>query len=158
MSNNVNKIKYVPIEDLIRLFPQWFSKDNSRSFRSKWNSYALQNGGSIHAYFVSSERHVSHFARINEPRKYTIRKFNMRDGSFSTSIDDDSIFKFQRYNTKKQAERALKEYLKTEPIKADLTEWLKRTITSLQYEQSRIHKQIGDLNTELIDVESGFSI
>jgi hypothetical protein len=102
------KCERIPINDIIRLFPKWFDKDNIRFFKSKWNNYAYQLGE--YAYFISSEKHVNYYVGVNDPRKYTIRKFNMNTGDFST--DNKDIFNFQRYSTKKAAEKALNAYLK----------------------------------------------
>lgn len=98
----------IPIDMVIRLSPKWFDTDNKRFFKSKWNNYAYQLGE--YAYFISSEKHENFYMGISDPRKYTIRKFNMNTGEFST--DNKDIFNFQRYSTKKQAEKALNVYLK----------------------------------------------
>ena len=98
----------IPIDMVIRKAPNWFNADNKRFFKSKWNNYAYQLGE--YAYFISSEKHVNYYVGVNDPRKYTIRKFNMTTGEFST--DNKDIFTFQRYSTKKAAEKALNAYLK----------------------------------------------
>lgn len=101
-------IDTLPINDLIQKNANWFNEGNTRFFKSKWDDYAYKLGE--YAYFISSEKHVNYFVGINDPRKYTIRKFNMETGEFST--DNKDIFNFQRYSTKKQAEKALNAYLK----------------------------------------------
>ena len=152
MENEISKsetttveVEYIPISELIRKNSHWFSEDNKGFFKSKWDSYALHNKGSIYAYFVSSEKHESLFSNINEPRKYTIRKFNLRDGDLKSESD---IFDFQKYGTKSKALRALKEYMKTEPIKNDTVEYINSKIESLRYNIKRIES----LTTELLTV------
>ena len=120
----------------------WFDTDTKRFFNSKWDSYALQNEGSIHAYFVSSEKHG------NEDRKYTIRRFNMRTGDFP-GRDTNTIFEFQKYTTKTQAEKALREHLKTEPIRDDLVNFLNTEIEQLTYQIKRTTEEIAKLKAEL---------
>lgn len=150
---STEKLKYIPISELERLNTNWFSVGSKRFFKSLWDNYALKNEDSIYAYFISSEKHVSYFANINEPRKYTIRKVNMRNGDFNTNIDDNSIFKFQAFKTKKMAIKALIVYLKNEPIKADKLEFLKREIESKKYNVEWNKKSITRLETELKEME-----
>lgn len=150
-----NKQSYpntVPISELERKNAHWFSEDNKRFFRSKWDSYALQNEGSIYAYFVSSEKHVSYFANINEPRKYTIRKFNMVTGNMDVNADKNPIFEFQYFDTKKQAEKALREYLKTEPIKQEKIAHLQHELAELQYQEKQIAPKIQKIINELAEL------
>lgn len=145
--------KNISIENLSRLNNHWFSDDNKRFFKSIWDNYALKNNDSIYAYFISSEKHVNYFVNVNEPRKYTIRKFNMRNGDFLTSINKDSIFEFQAFKTKKQAEKELRKYLLIEPIKADKIEFLKREIESLKHKSERNIKTIEGLEKELMEID-----
>lgn len=115
----------VPIETIQRQHKgHWFSDDSKRFFKSMWDSYGLQNVGSIYAYFVSSEK-------FNDatPRKYGIRRVNMRNGEFSHK--DLGIFEFQAFNTKKQAYSALRKFLVTEPIYEDKIEWITGEIMSI---------------------------
>jgi hypothetical protein len=142
----------VSISELERKNSNWFSPESKRFFKSMWDSYALQNEGSVYAYFVSSEKHESSFANINEPRKYTVRKFNMIVGRFDGD-KDGSIFEFQKYDRKDQAEKALREYLKTEPIKADKIEFLKQEIGEQKYKLERTQQRILEIETELEALE-----
>lgn len=143
--------KTIPISELERKNDHWFSEDNKRFFKSMWDSYALQNEGSIYAYFVSSEKHVSHFANINEPRKYTIRKFNMRNGELPS---DEGIFDFQAFKDKRSAERELRKYLENEPIKEDKAKWLQSEIEHLEYIIKRTYEEIEELKKELEGVKA----
>ena len=138
----------VSINELERKNSTWFSENNRRFFKSMWDSYALQNEGSTYAYFVSSEKHVSYSSGINEPRKYTIRKFNMRNGKISNN-KDGTIFEFKKYTTKAQAEKALRKHLKTEPIRDDMVNFLNAEIEQLTYQIKRTQDEIVNLKTEL---------
>jgi hypothetical protein len=155
MSNQENKkiSKYpntVSINELVRKAPHWFSEDNKRFFKSMWDSYALQNEGSIHAYFVSSEKHESSFANIHEPRKYTIRKFNMRTGDMVVTDDKkEPLFEFQHFTTKKQAEKAMREYMQVEPIETDKQAFLQDEIKEQEYTIKRTQAHIEELKEEL---------
>jgi hypothetical protein len=155
MTNQIEVKKPYPntvsISELERKNSHWFSEGNKRFFKSMWDSYALQNEGSIYAYFVSSEKHESSFAGINEPRKYTVRKFNMLSGNFAHD-KDGTIFEFQKYATKKQAEKAMREYLKTEPIKADKLEYLQYELKELQYQEKQIAPKMQKIINEIAEL------
>lgn len=139
----------IPISELERKNSIWFSERNKRFFKSLWDSYALQNEGSVYAYFVSSEKHEG--IGYSEPRMYTIRKFNMISGNFEGDTDG-TIFEFQKFPTKKQAEKALREYLKNEPIKNEKIAFLQREIKELQYQESQIGPKIQKLVSELAEL------
>ena len=140
----------IPISEVIRLNDNWFSEDSKRFFRSRWDNYAFRNKESMFAYFISSEKHVSYFANIDEPRKYTIRKINMITGDFS---NDDGIFKFQAYPTRRKALSGLKKYLETEPIKADKIAYLKSAIEHSKYNTDFEKLQTVRLEKELKELE-----
>ncbi len=140
----------IPIDEIIRKCPNWFSEDSKRFFDSLWNSYALKNKDSIYAYFVSSEKHTSYYPTyINEPRKYTIRKFNMRSGDFSPE-QKNTIFVFQNFETKDKAEKALRSYLEQEPIIKETRDWIRREIKQERYNRKRSLENIENLKQELI--------
>ena len=71
--NDIMYYNSIPIYKLEELNPNWFSVGNKRFFNSKWENYAIQNQNSIHAYFISSEKHEPLFSKNYEPRKYTIK-------------------------------------------------------------------------------------
>jgi hypothetical protein len=149
----MNQPNTVSISELERKNSHWFSEDNKRFFKSMWDSYALQNEGSVYAYFVSSEKYVNYSSGANEARMYTIRKFNMRNGRFEGD-KDGTIFEFQKYSTKAQAEKAMRKYLKTEPIKEDKAKYLQSEIEQLQYEEKQIGPKIQKLINELAELHT----
>lgn len=100
-TNTELKIEYLPIEDIINLYPKWFGKNERRLFKSKWDNVVYKLGDI--AYFISSEKFG------NEARKYTIRRFNFTD---KYMVIGEDIFEFQRYNTKIEAKNALLNFLK----------------------------------------------
>lgn len=142
-------INRIPIDDVQRKHNgHWFDADSKRFFNSRWDSYALQNDGSIFAYFVSSERHD-----LN-PRLYSIRSVNMRNGEFSEpeSHKDSEIFEFQKYMTKQAAYAALHAFLAVEAqtVLKDKIAWLETTIHYKEnYQCAALRKEIDDLRTEV---------
>jgi hypothetical protein len=56
----------------------FFDTDTMRFFRSRLDAYVYPAPDGW--YFVTSEQHVSHFANIHEPRKYTVRQLRIVDG------------------------------------------------------------------------------
>lgn len=90
----------------------FFDKDTMRFFRSRvdYHVYAGVDGW----YFVTSEKHVSHYSGINEPRLYTVRRMSVvtRDNG----SDDLGLFElenFQAYRTLETARRRAKYYAST---------------------------------------------
>jgi hypothetical protein len=87
----------------------FFDRDTMRFFRSRVDDYVYP--GPDGWYFVTSEKHVSHFANINEPRLYTVRRLSVvkrENGS-----DDLGLFElegFQPYRTLDAARRRAKYY------------------------------------------------
>jgi hypothetical protein len=125
----------------------WFDADTKSFFKSKWDDYAVQNEGSIYAYFVSSEQHG------DNSRKYSVRRFNLDNGQFDSPYpDEETIFAFQRFDTKKQAEKAMREYLKTEPILTDKQLYYQRQIKEEEYNIERKQKRISELREKLKEV------
>lgn len=94
-------VDYLPIEDIINLYPKWFGKNETRFFKSKWDNVVYKLGDI--GYFISSEKFES------EARKYTIRRFNFTD---KYMVIGKGIFEFQRFNTKIEAKNALLYFLK----------------------------------------------
>ena len=147
---NTPRYDIIPIETVIRKHNgHWFSEDSKRFFRSRWENTAYQNEGSLYAYFISSEKFNDH-----TPRKYTIRRINMRNGEFSTSSPIPPIFEFQQYTTKKQANKALHDYLKTEDIKGELIAWLKGELAyTLPHETTSTQQRKQEIQTELATLQ-----
>lgn len=141
-------INRISINDVERQHKgHWFEASSKRFFNSRWDSIALQNDGSIFAYFISSERND-----LN-PRMYTIRCVNMRNGEFSLpdSQRDNPLFEFQKFLTKQAAYAALRAYLDVEPQHArdDLIAWLEQTIHYKEnYEASQLRTEIDKLRSE----------
>ena len=119
----------IPIEDIKRVHTgYWFSEGAKGFFNSRWDSYALRNKGSIFAYFISSEK-----CRDDDARKYTIRSINMLNGEFSTpATASKELFDFQRFSTKKQADKALRAYLIMENILEDHAAWIEQEIKHIE--------------------------
>lgn len=101
-TNTELKIEYLPIEDIINLYPKWFGKNERRLFKSKWDNVVYKLGDI--AYFISSEKFES------EARKYTIRQFSLTDKRFI--YVSDGIFSFQYFKSKIEAKNALLNFLK----------------------------------------------
>ena len=101
-TNTELKVDYLPIEDIINLYPKWFGKNERRFFKSKWDNIVYKLGDI--AYFISSEKFES------EARKYTIRQFSLSEKRFLYT--NEGIFRFQRYDTKIEAKNALLYFLK----------------------------------------------
>lgn len=142
----------VPIDTLIRKHSgHWFDQDSKRFFNSKWDSHALQNEGSIFAYFISSERHD------DDARKYTIRRFNMVNGEVSSPYPSIPIFEFQAFKTKAQAERAMRVYMrKVENIKAEKLSWLQGELEHLRkYETENLVKREADIVKQIAELSLG---
>lgn len=95
-------VDYLPIEEIIKIYPTWFSKSNRKLFKSKWDEIVYKLGDI--AYFISSEKFG------NEARKYTIRQFSLSEKRFLYT--HEGIFRFQRYQTKIEAKNALLYFLK----------------------------------------------
>lgn len=100
---------YVPISEIIRKNKEvnhhFFDKDTQRFFQSRWEKSALRKGD--YAYFITSEKFVSP-SGYSEPRKYTIRKANLKTGV----VDTPSGYDFQQFNTKSQAKAVLNKIVK----------------------------------------------
>ena len=119
----MNKVKVdyniIPIEDVKRKHDgHWFDESNKGFFGSRWDDTAYTLTGGLYAYFVSSE------ICSDEVRKYSVRRVNMRNGQFSTPYPDEDIFGFQKFASKKQAIKALKNYLVAVDVKVELKAWL----------------------------------
>lgn len=104
------KVDYLPIEEIINVYPKWFNKNNTKLFKSKWDEIVYKLGDI--GYFISSEKFG------NEARKYTIRQFSLGEKRFLYSYE--GIFRFQCFQTKIEAKNALlnflKDYISTERI------------------------------------------
>lgn len=85
----------------------WFKPDTMRFFSARVGETAYKVGDV--AFFVSSEQFKSYYPTYRvEPRKYTVRKCNLKTGT----IDD--VGGFQAYDTRAQALAALKRAFKGE--------------------------------------------
>lgn len=93
----------------------FFDADTMRFFRSRpdWHVYPGPDGW----YFVTSEKHVSHFAHINEPRKYTVRRLSFVERTSPDGPYTDLILyeleQFQAYRTLTTARNRAKHYAST---------------------------------------------
>ena len=145
--NQIKKVypNTISINEIIRkCTSHWFNEDSKRFFKSLWDQYAIQNDGSIFAYFISSEKHN------DEARKYTVRRFNLISGNVSSPYpEENTIFEFQKYDTKKQADKALREYIKTEPQETDKQEFYKAEIANLEYQLKTINQKIAEYTAQL---------
>ena len=81
----------------------FFDDDNMRSFRSRLEDIVPGPDG---WYFITSEKHVSHFSGINEPRKYTVRRLSVN--ADHTDLDLHELDALQYYPTLRRARTALK--------------------------------------------------
>lgn len=80
----------------------WFEKDTMSFFKSIVGQVAYaKSEKSRFAYFISSEKHVALSLGINEPRKYSLRKADLKTGKI------DTVGEFQAYSTKAQAKKEL---------------------------------------------------
>ena len=91
----------------------FFDKETMRFFRSRVYdyTYAAPDGW----YFVTSEKHESAFARINEPRMYTVRqmRLRMRDDKLGLTVWLVELENFQHYATLTRARTAARNAAKT---------------------------------------------
>jgi len=89
----------------------WFTPDSMKFFNSNIESIGyLKKGSSTEGYFISSEKHTNSYMGISEPRKYTIRKFDLKTGGVDTEGD------FQAYNSKSEAILSMKKLLGVKKI------------------------------------------
>ena len=109
---------HFPIDELIaavkRSGSHFFDADTMRFFRSRVDDYTF--AGPDGWYFVTSEKHESAFARINESRKYTVRCLRV-------TADDLKLYElggFQAYGTLIKARTAARHAAN---IGAPLCEW-----------------------------------
>ncbi len=96
--------------DLVkRTGSHFFDRDTMRFFKSRVDDVAV--AGVDGWYFVTSEKHESAFARINEPRMYTVRRLSLTpDGSDLRLYE---LQGFQAYPTLQRARTAARRAAKT---------------------------------------------
>lgn len=90
----------------------FFDRDTMRFFKSRadWQTFAGQDGW----YFVTSEKHESAFARINEPRLYTVRCLRIvHDEGNVPTLRMVDLEGFQHYRTLNSARTAARKASKT---------------------------------------------
>lgn len=88
------------MEAVRRSGSHFFDKDTMRYFKSRIDDVTFT--GPDGWYFVTSEKHESAFAQINEPRKYTVRRL-------SVTPNDLRLYElggFQAYPTLRRARTA----------------------------------------------------
>jgi len=97
---------YLDISQLVdyvkRSGSHFFDKDTMRFFRSRVDDYVFS--GPDGWYFVTSEKHESAFARINEPRAYTVRRLSWTDDHSDLRLYE--LFGFQAFPTLNRARTA----------------------------------------------------
>lgn len=106
INNNSSPTRTIPMRVVMKADSDagnfWFSKDSMNFFSSHVGGTAyLKKGSDIEGYFVSSEKSP------NNPRKYSIRTFDLKTGTVGTEGE------FQAYNTEKQAEKAMQDIIAT---------------------------------------------
>lgn len=94
------------LQDIVRRSgSHFFDEATMRYFRSRcdWQTFAAPDGW----YFVTSEKHESAFARINEPRMYTVRCLRVctRDNG-SRDVALYELERFQNYRSLNSARTA----------------------------------------------------
>lgn len=87
----------------------FFDADSMRFFRSRVDDYTFT--GPDGWYFVTSEKHVSHFAGINEPRKYTVRRLSISPDGDGLRLYE--LFGFQAFTTLNRARTAARNAAKS---------------------------------------------
>lgn len=94
--STINRIRYIH-ESVYE--GHWFSSDNKRFFKSRWNEPAYEIEAMAVGLFVSSEQHD------DNPRFATIRMVCLNTGQF-IPLDIPEL-EFQKYNTTTQARRVI---------------------------------------------------
>ena len=92
----------------------FFDRGTMRFFLSRIHDIKPASDG---WYFITSEKHVSRYSNLNEPRKYTVRKLSYtRDGDgVYNNITIDEIGEFQQYATLQRARTGLKYAVQAAP-------------------------------------------
>lgn len=103
------------IDQLIELVKRsgshFFDSETMRFFRSRVDAYTV--AGPDGWYFVTSEKHVSPYSRINEARKYTVRRFSVGPAD----VELAELEAFQRYPTLQRARTAARVAAKRGTVK-----------------------------------------
>lgn len=102
----------IDIEQIKRLNQEkgfyFFSPDTMRFFHSRTSTTALKRENGTIAYFITSEQREH-----DAPRKYTIRKCNMKSGDIST------VGNFHEYDTRMQAQSEMLKIIMNESREMD---------------------------------------
>lgn len=81
------------IQDLVRRSgSHFFDRETMRFFRSRVDYHVAV--GSDGWYFVTSEKHESPYLRINEPRKYTVRRLSINAEGTDLRLDEYENFQY----------------------------------------------------------------
>jgi len=108
--------QYLDIDNLksivTRSGSHFFDRDTMRFFKSRVDAYTFT--GPDGWYFVTSEKHESAFARINEPRLYTVRCLRVvHDEGNRPTLRLVELEGFQAYPTLNRARTAARKAAKT---------------------------------------------
>lgn len=85
----------------------FFDRGAMKGFRSKLEPKIFEAPEGI--YFITSERFGSIFTDLKEPRKWTIRLFNLKGKIRNVKINDEDGF--QKFNSRSQAVRYIEKNL-----------------------------------------------